>query len=251
MANDGICYLYRMPQAAGRPSPVRGHRPFSLLLPGNRKTRSSPARERLLNQRSFIALRENAHVEGEDGTGRLISLLSHVTGRERAKNRGRRSPGHLRLRSSARSRIARGGERNFVHRHDGLPVAATAKGLSAYSTVQGYFYAWRGTWCRINHLVMAAEMEGREASPTAGMIDSQSVKTTEAAVTRLRCRQEDQGPQATHRRRHRAHWSARWFTRPTSRIATAPACSRRSVRSIHGCAMSSPTAAMPATSCDA
>ncbi len=52
------------------------------------------------------------------------------------------------------------------------------------STVQGYFYDWReqGLWQIINHfLVMAArELEGREASPTAGVIDSQSVKTTES-----------------------------------------------------------------------
>ena len=52
------------------------------------------------------------------------------------------------------------------------------------STVQGYFYDWRDghLWETINHLlVMAArDLEGREASPTAGVIDSQSVKTTEA-----------------------------------------------------------------------
>ncbi len=52
------------------------------------------------------------------------------------------------------------------------------------STVRRYFYAWQaeGTWARLNHeLVMAArEMEGREASPSAGVIDSQSVKTTES-----------------------------------------------------------------------
>jgi putative transposase len=52
------------------------------------------------------------------------------------------------------------------------------------STVQGYFYEWRnmGLWRSINHLlVMAArELEGREASPSAGIIDSQSVKTTES-----------------------------------------------------------------------
>lgn len=52
------------------------------------------------------------------------------------------------------------------------------------STVQRYFYHWRdeGLWVAINNsLVMAArELEGREASPTAGVIDSQSVKTTEA-----------------------------------------------------------------------
>ena len=52
------------------------------------------------------------------------------------------------------------------------------------STVQRYFYDWRdrGLMPRISHhLVMEArEMEGREASPTAGVIDSQSVKTTES-----------------------------------------------------------------------
>jgi len=52
------------------------------------------------------------------------------------------------------------------------------------STVRGYFYAWRnaGLWQTINHvLVMSVrELEGREASPTAGVIDSQSVKTTES-----------------------------------------------------------------------
>jgi len=52
------------------------------------------------------------------------------------------------------------------------------------TTVQHYFYAWRdsGLWQTINHaLLMAArEAEGREASPTAGVLDSQSVKTTES-----------------------------------------------------------------------
>lgn len=52
------------------------------------------------------------------------------------------------------------------------------------STVQGYFYAWRdsGLWLTINHaLVMVTrDLEGREGSPTAGVIDSQSVKTTES-----------------------------------------------------------------------
>lgn len=52
------------------------------------------------------------------------------------------------------------------------------------STVRRYFYEWRdsGLLATINHhLVMAArEKEGREASPSAGVIDSQSVKTTES-----------------------------------------------------------------------
>ena len=58
------------------------------------------------------------------------------------------------------------------------------KEFPPYSTVQEYFYRWSHdrTWARINDaLVMAArERAGREASPTAGVIDSQSVKTTES-----------------------------------------------------------------------
>lgn len=52
------------------------------------------------------------------------------------------------------------------------------------STVRGYFYAWRATglWETINQLLVmtAREIEGKEAQPTAGVIDSQSVKTTES-----------------------------------------------------------------------
>ncbi len=58
------------------------------------------------------------------------------------------------------------------------------KDFPPYSTVQSYFYEWRATgmWLRINHhLVMETrELEGKEVSPTAGVIDSQSVRTTES-----------------------------------------------------------------------
>lgn len=51
------------------------------------------------------------------------------------------------------------------------------------STVQRYFYAWRnaGLLEAMNTVLVMnlREIEGREASPSAGVIDSQSVKTTE------------------------------------------------------------------------
>lgn len=62
------------------------------------------------------------------------------------------------------------------------------KDFPPFTTVQGYFYDWRdnGLFEQINFelLLQAREAAGREASPTAGVIDSQSIKSTESGGPR-------------------------------------------------------------------
>ena len=65
----------------------------------------------------------------------------------------------------------------------GCQWRALPKDLPPRSTVHDYFdlWSWDGTLDRIHHAlyVQCREQAGREASPTAAIIDSQSVKSAE------------------------------------------------------------------------
>jgi len=88
----------------------------------------------------------------------------------------------------------RGGDRRTVNLREvvnglmyvlstGCQWRAIPKDLPPRSTVHGYFdlWDWDGTLDRIHHelYVKCREAAGREASPTAAVIDSQSVKGAE------------------------------------------------------------------------
>ena len=94
----------------------------------------------------------------------------------------------------------------------GCQWRALPKDLPPRSTVHGYLslWAWDGTLGRLHHalFVQVRERAGKEASPTAAIVDSQSVKGAEkggrasirAATTRAR----------RSRARSGTSWSTRW-----------------------------------------
>jgi transposase len=97
-----------------------------------------------------------------------------------------------------------------------------------WQTVYGYMRTFQkaGVWEAMCHhlLVMLREQEGREASPTAAIIDTQSVKTTEKGgrVAGMRPRRSGAANATSPSIPAACCWASS-STPPTSRTPTAPA----------------------------
>lgn len=71
----------------------------------------------------------------------------------------------------------------FASPVEALSAAVDIRELPPKSTAHDYFtpWEWDGSLARIHHTLylLTRDLEGREANPSAGVIDSQSVKSTE------------------------------------------------------------------------
>ena len=110
-------------------------------------------------------------------------------------------------RTAARGERPGGRECDLLRALDRLPVAGAAQGSAAEEHGSFLYFSlwdWDGTLERIHHAlyVETREREGREASPTAPIIDSQSGKAAQKGAPRSTRRAIDAGKKVTGRKRH-------------------------------------------------
>jgi transposase len=111
----------------------------------------------------------------------------------------------------------------------GCPWRHLPKDFPPKSTVHSYFelWAWDGTLARIHDALYVAmrEQEGREASPSAALLDSQSAKSAQKGGLRpirsgsMRARRS-KGSSATSSPTTKAFCSLPWSMRRASKTAT-------------------------------
>ncbi len=133
----------------------------------------------------------------------------------------------------------------------GCPWRLLPNDLPPWGTIYRWFSVWRDDGCfeRINHALVMADRErvGRDANPSAAIIDSQSAKTTEPAdhaVTMLERRSTDGSAMRSSTRTGAASCSNR--IRRASKTAMVADCFCESHgASSRSSSASSPTADMP------
>ena len=104
--------------------------------------------------------------------------------------------------------------------------------FSPWRSIYQQFYIWRdnGVWERVGRTLrqQGHKTKGQNAMPSGAIIDSQSPTTALKRAARLRCVQEDQGPQAPHHGRHGKQSAGRhcafgWHLGPRGRPRSAHA----------------------------